>query len=274
MIYDLHIHSNKSDGKYDRYKLIKHFINNNFKYVSFTDHNYISDLNEYNEFIKQQEKTDLRLINGIEFDVNNFRRMHILGYDIKDIKKVSKVLNELTNENIEICKRLIINLREKYNFDISIEDLINRNKPISKASIRDVLVEKGYAENNFMAGNLYTGKNSYKYEKSKSLDYEDIIKLIKESGGISVLAHPSTLELSDDQLYELVYKLKELGLDGIEVLNTSKTSSREFDLYTSIASKYNLLQSCGSDFHNEIYTPNLGIENNTSNKLIYKLERR
>jgi len=272
MIYDLHVHSTKSDGKHDRFELIKYFIDNNFEYVCFADHNYISNLNIYNSFIKKYKNSKLKLINGIEFDVQNFKNMHLLGYGIKDINKVENVLNLLDKENIEVCKRLILNLREKYGFNITFEELIQNNKTISKSSIRDILVNKGYAENHLVAGNLYTGKNSYKYEPTKSLKYDEVIKLIKNSGGTAILAHPSTLKLEDNELIRLISKLKEIGLDGIEVLNTNKTTSEQFDLYRKIASKFDLLESCGSDFHNKKYTPNLGIENEISKKLIYKLE--
>ena len=91
MIYDLHVHSTKSDGKYDRFKLIKYFIDNNFEYACFADHNYISDLNIYNSFIEKYNGSKLKLINGIEFDVENFKNMHVLGYGIKDIKKVKRI---------------------------------------------------------------------------------------------------------------------------------------------------------------------------------------
>lgn len=272
MIYDLHVHTTKSDGKYDRYKLLKYFIDNNYEYVSFTDHNYISKLDDLNDFVKENN-SNLTLINGIEFDVSNYKFMHVLGYDIKDIEKVKKALDVIKQENIEISKRLINNLKNKYGFDISYEELKERGMPITKSSIRSILVEKGYAENNLIAGNLYTGKNSYKYEQTKSMPYEEVIKLIKESNGIAVLAHPSTLELDDESLLQFIKKLKDIGLDGIEVLNSNKTNEYNFNLHRDIASKLDLLESCGSDFHRKS-TPSIGIENEISKKLINKIKER
>ena len=100
MIYDLHIHSNKSDGKYDRFKIIKHLIDNKFEYASFTDHNYISNLGVYNSFIKNYKDANLKLINGIEFDVQDIKFMHILGYGIKNLQNVSEVIKYIEIENI------------------------------------------------------------------------------------------------------------------------------------------------------------------------------
>ena len=271
MKYDLHIHTNKSDGEHSRLNLINR-LNNNLEYVSFTDHNYIENIDEYINYIKDN-KLNIRLINGVEFDISDYNFLHILAYGIEDIKKVRDKLNEISKKNIEICKRLIDTLKETYNFDISYDEIIKSGKKLSKGTIRNLLVKKGYAENNEIAGNLYTGKNSLNYEKTVSLSLEEALGLIKSSGGISLLAHPSTLKLSDDKLFELIIKMKEMGLDGLEVLNTSKTTNIEFEKYRNIANKLNLIESCGSDYHNDIKTPNLGVENEISKKLIYRLER-
>ena len=145
-------------------------------------------------------------------------------------------------------------------------------KKISKGTIRNLLVKKGYAENNKIAGDLYTGSSSLNYEKSISLNLVEVLDLIKQVGGISILAHPTTLKLDDDKLYEMLMKMKEFGLNGLEVLNISKTSNREFELYRSIAKKLDLIESCGSDYHSDSITPKFGIDNEIAKKLIYRLE--
>jgi len=199
--------------------------------------------------------------------------MHILGYGIKDIKMVSDTLNNINNKNIEICLKLINTLKEVYNFNITSDEIINSGKKLSKGTIRNLLVNKGYAENNKIAGDLYTGSKSINYEKTISLNLKEVLKLIKKSGGIAILAHPSTLNLNEVELDNLIKKMKMIGLDGIEVLNISKTTNLEFEFYRSLAKKYDLLESCGSDFHNYKNTPNIGVENEISKKLIYRLER-
>jgi len=271
MKYDLHVHTNKSDGEYSRLNLINR-LNNKLEYISFTDHNYIENIDEYTNYIKDNN-LNIKLINGVEFDISDYKFLHILAYGIKDIKIVSDKLNEISKKNIEICKRLIESLKKNYKFDISYDEIIMSGKKLSKGTIRNLLVKKGYAENNKIAGDLYTGRNSLNYEKTTSLNLEETLGLIKSSGGISLLAHPSTLKLADDKLYEFIIKMKEMGLDGLEVLNTSKTTKIEFEKYRNIAKKLNLIESCGSDYHNDLNTPNIGVENEISKKLIYRLER-
>lgn len=258
MFYDLHIHSNKSDGKYQREELLKKYYD--LEYLSFTDHDYIEDISYLN---------DDRLINGTEITIGDYPSMHMLAYDIKKLSLVKNVLESINKENILICKRLLNNLKEYYQINLDIPE-----EKLTKGRIREELVRKGICENRREAGNLYTGKNSKFYEKTVGLSYQDAIKLIKDCDGIAVLAHPKTLKLDDDKLIEFIRKLKDDGLDGIEVLNLSKTSDYEYILYNSIAYKLELLRTCGSDYHNEVETPEIGIINDISKEFIKKINKR
>lgn len=258
MYYDLHIHSNKSDGRYQREELLEKY--NKFEYLSFTDHDYIEDINYLN---------DERLIQGIEFTIGNYPHMHMLAYDIKNISMIKDILNEINKENILICKRLLYNLKNYYQIEITIPD-----ERLNKGTIREELVKNGYCKTRQEAGDLYTGKNSKFYEKTIGLSYLDAINLIKEADGISILAHPKTLRMSDVDLLKFIKELKDNGLDGIEVLNLSKNSNYEYNLYNDIATKLNLLRTCGSDYHNDTDTPLIGIDNNISKEFIKKINKR
>ncbi len=258
MYYDLHIHSNKSDGKYTREELLKRYPD--LEYLSFTDHDYIEDISYLN---------DDRLINGTEITIGNYKGMHMLAYDIKNIKIFKEKFEEINKENIIICHRLLDNLRNHYGIDLDIPD-----DKLTKGSIREELVKKRICKTRREAGDLYTGPKSKYYEKTVGLSYQEAIKLIKEADGISILAHPKTLKLDDDQLFAFIKELKEMGLDGLEVLNLSKTDDREFILYNSIAYKLDLLKTCGSDYHNEIETPEIGVYNDLSKQFIKTINKR
>ena len=258
MYYDLHIHSNMSDGKYTKEEILKKYPY--FEYISFTDHDYIEDSSYLN---------DNRIIEGVEITIGNYNSMHMLSYDVKNISLIKKQLDEINRENILICKRLLDNLKNYYQIDLTIPDY-----KLNKGIIREELVKNGYCKNRREAGDIYTGQKSKFYEKTIGLNYQDAIALIKESGGISILAHPSTLKLDKEELEKLLKELKDLGLDGIEVLNLSKTTLEEYNLYNFLASKYNFLKTCGSDYHNEIETPKIGICNDISKEFIKTINKR
>ena len=109
-MYDLHIHTTCSDGKYSRLELLKKLNDSSFEWVAFADHNYFDDdckiLNEiYSKMYLKQQK--INLINAVELDIMEYPRLHILGYDIKEPDLLIKSLTIKALENKEICKKIV-----------------------------------------------------------------------------------------------------------------------------------------------------------------------
>ena len=71
MKYDLHVHSNISDGKLTRDEIIKMAIKENLEYIAFTEHN---------DFQLVKPNDNINFINGIEFDVKYDVSFHLLSY--------------------------------------------------------------------------------------------------------------------------------------------------------------------------------------------------
>jgi predicted metal-dependent phosphoesterase TrpH len=69
------------------------------------------------------------------------------------------------------------------------------------------------------------------------------IELIHDAGGVAVMAHPG-LNKTD----EVIPKMVEAGLDGIECFHTKHTPSTS-QHYLQIAKKHSLLVTGGSDCH-------------------------
>lgn len=270
MLYDLHVHSNDSDGIYSRIDLLRKANEMRFECISFTDHDYISNGNEIQKYESMYGKCNVDIISGVELTVDENKNMHILGYDIKNPIKLKNKLLELRSENAELCLDLIKNLNQYYHFDLDISEY--QDYQISKGLIRRMIFDKGYANSIIEAGLKYTGVYSKFYFEAKFLKLYEIFEMVKEADGIIVLAHPSTLGISNYALDIFVKYLKELGLDGIEILNTCKTTIEQMEYYEMLARKYNLLTTCGSDFHESKHS--LGIENEKSNELIRKIKER
>ena len=76
----------------------------------------------------------------------------------------------------------------------------------------------------------------------------DAVKLILSLGGIPILAHPVLYHISDSGLDTLTAELTEAGLTGLEAVYSTYTASDERRMRT-LAKKYGLLVSGGSDFH-------------------------
>ena len=74
------------------------------------------------------------------------------------------------------------------------------------------------------------------------------MQMIKNAGGLAILAHPVYITEDYDKLYSLLKQLKEYGLDGTECLYNCY--SEEFSkMCFDICDKLGLVKSGGSDFH-------------------------
>ncbi len=266
MYYDLHVHSTNSDGVFEPSKLVEKSNELGLECLCITDHDFITENQTLNNF---DNKCKTILLPGIEFSIEKYNHMHILGYGINDIDMVKTYLKKVQLENLFICKRLLEHLKNDYKFNLNLDKYKNCN--MSKGLIRRMLVEAGYASSMSEAGDLYTGKMSKYYEPTAKFPLEDTINVILKSGGIPVLAHPCTLKLSDEELDCFISHLKEIGLMGIEITNLSKNSKMKNEYYEFLAKKYDLLTTCGSDFHKP--GDLIGVENEKSKKLINKIMR-
>ena len=84
------------------------------------------------------------------------------------------------------------------------------------------------------------------------LSSPEAITLIRDAGGVPVLAHPVLLETRSNEILEnLVHALQEMGLMGIEVYYPSH--SRDcVESYRKLAKKLGLLMTGGTDFHGSL----------------------
>ena len=86
----------------------------------------------------------------------------------------------------------------------------------------------------------------------KRVDCFQAIEIILNAGGVPVLAHPGLLDYkTENQLDELIGKLKKAGIQGIEVYYSGHTPDQT-RLYAKLAQRHDLLMTGGSDFHGAI----------------------
>lgn len=265
---DLHLHTNLSDGLISPEDVVIKAKNNDCKIISITDHEL---LNEYDTLAN---KYDIDIISGIEFNTS-ISNLHLLGYAIKNFKLVDEVMQDLRTKNEMVCLE-VIELLKKDGFIIS-ETLIKKYlqeinldcSMLDKRKLVKYLMYMGYTNGIVETYNTLIGKKQKYYVPNEKLSPEEIINLINQSGGYTVLAHPNTITSDKNILVGILNKLSEEGLFGIEVVN-DKMKLRETEYYQSLARKYNLLETYGSDFHNP-NTDSIGIEiNRDSYEKIYE----
>ena len=144
--------------------------------------------------------------------------------------------------NKELLSRL-----EELGYDISYSEMVKRyGTNFGKPNIARVLIEKGYFKEREEAIDFLS---SLKVEREK-MDYREITRLIKEAGGIAVIAHPVTLGLSYKELFCFLKRAKEEGISGIEVYHY-KHRPEDVVVFKEMSEELELYYTGGSDFHGE-----------------------
>ena len=78
--------------------------------------------------------------------------------------------------------------------------------------------------------------------------FDEVIHWIHSAGGKALIAHPFRYRMTHTKIKKMLYDFKEASGDGFEVVNAN-SSEEEISLGDQWSENYNLLASCGSDFH-------------------------
>ncbi|MBM6859069.1 PHP domain-containing protein [Clostridium saudiense] len=243
---DLHIHSCYSDGIYTPEQIAKSAKKKGIKCISITDHDSISA-----QYIVNTEynNKDLRIIPGIELSTEyKEMELHILGYFIDtENSSLKELVNNLNKQRLKRVEKILYNLKG-YDINIKLDDLgVDLDSTIGRSHIANAMVKKGYFDNYKTAFKSYLIKGKPGYVKGFKLTYREALDIIIESGGVPVLAHPGQI-YKKIEVENIIKELKCFGLNGVEVYHPSH-SSIDTNKFFSMAKKYKLSITGGSDFH-------------------------
>lgn len=276
-LIDLHTHTKYSDGNLSPDELIKLAIKKRISTLAITDHDTIEGIKQVNKNDFLIVESGIKIINGIELSAKVSKgRMHILGYGIDlENKGLNKKMEELQNNSINSVLSIIEQIKRDYGITFSyqeLKELVNAPHNIGRPDIAKLCVKNGYAKTIQEAFDLYLIEAHKKTRRNnKGLSYKECINLILNSGGIPVLAHPYSLELSEKELLLLTKEMITNGLQGIEVYHSNHTKEQT-KFYLEIAHKYNLLISGGTDYHGKTIKPNIELgTGKNENVMIRKL---
>lgn len=274
-LIDMHIHTNCSDGEYSPDEVIKLAIDNNIGIMSITDHDTLDGIKQVDSEKDFIRKSGIKIVNGIEINAHTLTgTMHILGYDFDlENNDLNNALEDMKTNRLNSTIAVMEQIRRDYGitFDYSdIIDLIN-SKYVGRPLLAKLCMKYNFSKSVSDAFDNYLTPAKEKVRRyDRNMFFPECFRLIKNSGGLVVLAHPKTLKLNDDELDRLVSNMKRYGLDGIEVYN-SIHSEKDIELYLKLANKYNLLISGGTDFHGPSVKPDINIGTGKNNIKIKRL---
>ncbi len=245
---DLHTHSTASDGTLKPAELVRYAVKRGIKVLALTDHDTLSGLNEAED---EAGCVGLDFIPGIEISaVFEPGTLHILGYYMNSGDSTLERNLDFLREGRDHRNRIILEKLVSLGYPLQLKDVLRfaEGQSVGRPHIADALVSKGYVGSRNEAFDRLLAKGAPAYADKERMTPKDAIALILRAGGIPVLAHPQYLNLDNDALSGFVGELKHSGLAGLEAYYYSH-SAQDVAFYRSLAEKYGLLLTGGTDYH-------------------------
>jgi predicted metal-dependent phosphoesterase TrpH len=226
--------------------------------MALTDHDTIDGIPEAES---EAARLGVNLIPGTEIDINwqyragdrrHNREFHLLGLGLKAPSPnftgmLAEIKMERKRRNI-----LMIGKMRAAGVDADYSELCGMvgGGCIGRPHFAQYLIKLGKVRSIQAAFDRFLGKGKPFYIQKAGADFRRAAAAIHESGGLAVLAHPTTLYVSWGRLPLILAELKNQGLDGIEAWHPIATERACLRL-EEIAGRLGLLVTAGSDFHGE-----------------------
>lgn len=250
---DLHCHTSISDGTLTPGEIVEHAVRRGLKALAITDHDTIDG---WTEAGRAACRLGILLVEGIEINTEwQGREVHFLGYGLrKDDEGFKKQLRIIQEKRLTRVKKILAKLSE-LKIDIKLDEVMFfvGGESIGRPHVAQALIKKGYEADFKRAFNKYLKIGAPAYIPRYKLNPTGAIKMIREAGGVAVLAHPGS-RIKEEEIREW----KEAGLQGIEVSHPEH-SVEESHKYRQLAQKMELIATGGSDYHGPGIKPGIEI---------------
>jgi len=249
---DLQMHSCYSDGSMTPAELVREAKDIGLTAIALTDHDTIEGIPE---FLHTGSELNITTIPGVEISIDtslpNNGHLHMLGLFIDpDNSELKNKLDYLRHHRNERAKKILEKL-EDLGVGITLKDLLAEagEGSIGRPHIAKILLKNNIVSTLQQAFDLYLAKGKPAYVDKIKFDEQNAIRLIKEAGGLAILAHPHLMNFPTiAETKNKIIQLKELGLDGFEVYYSTMPHAYSSDLLR-FAEENNLAISGGSDYH-------------------------
>ena len=251
---NMHTHSTHSDGGFSPVRLAQAAKEEGYGAIVLTDHDTVTG---YPELKAECEKLGLETIFGAEFSSpstlladlsGQAATFHICGYHFDpEYPPMKEYLEDMSIRETDQTRVLFERgVRLGKIQGISWDEVLEFNKGITwlcNDHLFRAMLHKGVIRQEDRGWYFQELFGDHRYEVPPAREFKqehEIIQLIRDAGGIAILAHPY------DQL-QFVEPLMEMGIEGIEVWHNGLIRRGQVEDALKLALKKNLYISGGSD---------------------------
>jgi predicted metal-dependent phosphoesterase TrpH len=256
--YDLHTHSTFSDGTNTITENVKLAIERGLMGIAITDHD---TTDGYDEAASAAEGTDLEIVTGIEFSAEfEGASLHVLAYWVDPTHQgLRDELTRLTDTRFRRGELMVEKLQD-LGYDISFDRVreIAGDDLIARPHVAQAMVEAGIVPTEKEAFNRFISDGGIAYVPKHALDPVDALALIRDAGGVCVLAHPAMWKGQGSVPDELIEQMASDGMVGLEVDHPDH-DDRARAKYREMAVSLGLVPTGASDCHGARYGYRMGV---------------
>lgn len=245
---DLHNHTTASDGSETPAQAVRNAKGLGLAAIAITDHDTVSGLAEAAQTGKE---LGVEVIPGIEISADyRGNRAHILGLFIDPARECLRpALEWSVNARARRNEKIVANMAAD-GFDISLEELRaeNPDSVLGRPHMAAHLMKKGYVSSIKEAFDRYFGEGAPYCLSKDRIPLADTARLIREAGGLPIVAHPFQYGYSEMELLAYISAAVDAGCVGVEAYY-SEHSAGEQAYLLALAAEWGLAVSGGSDWH-------------------------
>ena len=279
---DLHTHSTRSDGLDSPTDLMINAKKAGLDVIALTDHDTVSG---WDEARGKAFELGLGFVPGIEVtsvsDIERFGRtirisVHLLAYlPDPDHKALEIVLGDTVATREARGRAIVEKLAEQIPITWEmVLDHLGKGATIGRPAIADTLVTMGLVADRSAAFDYYLSTDGPFYVSHSTVSTLEAIGLIRQAGGVPVIAHPlkgvgpdtDPEDLPVDHFEEMIAA----GLQGVEVYHRDVPETARKWLH-ELAAKHDLIITGSSDYHGVSGKPNQLGENTTSQEMLDRI---
>lgn len=246
---DLHLHTTASDGRCEPAELVQRAWSMGVRTLSVTDHDTVAAVAEVT---KIGAELGLEVVPGIEITaVLAERDVHVLGYFFDpDSDILDGFLQEQRMDRVRRVREMASRLAT-LGKPIDVERITEgpgtkAGKALGRPLVAAALVNAGHVADIRQAFDELIGEGRPAYVARRGGTPEEVVKIIRQVGGIASLAHPGPLGHD-----ALIPELAKGGLSAIEAYHSDHDPAATAH-YLALAAQYGLAVSGGSDYHGEV----------------------
>lgn len=247
---DLHLHTTRSDGRFDAHTIIGKISAANVGIAAITDHDTLFGARDAK---LEAAGTNIRIVPGTEISTSFFtgghfiEEVHVLWYgmdvEARDVLLFESEIRDAQNARISKMVSRLMDL----GFSLDFDEMVKASNPAPVCLVPIVLqlIARGYVKldvdsiRGFIDSNLAPGGKVY---EPPQIETRQAMEKAKSLGGLTVVAHPA--KVNSQIALEAMLSMA----DGIEALYAAH-SAVEREMYLKLCESKGLLATCGSDFH-------------------------